>query len=224
MNKKALVISILAAVLIVSASLSSVVGTIAVKSNDEKISIASPLFAVRTQRSLNKEEIKKINSNYLGKGNTLNLLFLRKSSLQIYIDKALKIIDARPQILSLVVDRTAKMPEIVKLLKENDLTINEFKSQMHQLMDEPILLKEKIDESVSTSPLGDDPLPLGLSTSSALGCFIVALIVAPLLAVIGLIIATITIITCLNIGGCFENLVQGIVDNFIQGLTPPDYS
>ena len=224
MNKKALVISILAAVLIVSASLSSVVGTIAVKSNDEKISIASPLFAVRTQRSLNKEETKKINSNYLGKGNTLNLLFLKKSSLQSYIDKALKIIDARPQILNLVVDRTAKMPEIVTLLKENDLTINEFKSQMHQLMDEPILLKEKIDESVLTSPLGDDPLPLGLSTSNPLGCFIVALIVAPLLAVIGLIIATITIITCLNIGGCFENLVQGIVDNFIQGLIPPDYS
>ena len=224
MNKKALVISILAAALIVLASLSSVVGTIAVKSNDEKISIASPLFAVRTQRSLNKEETKKINSNYLGKGNTLNLLFLRKSSLQSYIDKALKIIDARPQILSLVVDRTAKMPEIVTLLKENGLTINEFKSQMHQLMDDPILLKEKIDESVLTSPLGDDPLPLGLSTSSVLGCFIVALIMIPLFAMIGLIIATITIITCLNIGGCFENLVQGILDNFIQGLTPPDYS
>jgi len=224
MNKKALVISILAAALIVLASLSSVVGTIAVKSNDEKISIASPLFAVRTQRSLNKEETKKINSNYLGKGNTLNLLFLRKSSLQSYIDKALKIIDARPQILSLVVDRTAKMPEIITLLKENDLTINEFKSQMHQLMDDPILLKEKVDESVLTSPLGDDPLPLGLSTSSVLGCFIVALIMIPLFAMIGLIIATITIITCLNIGGCFENLVQGILDNFIQGLTPPDYS
>lgn len=224
MNKKALIMSSLAVVLIVSASLSSVVGTIAVKSNDEKISIASPLFAVRTQRSLNKEETKKINSNYLGKGNTLNLLFLRKSSLQSYIDKALKIIDVRPQILSLVVDRTAKMPEIVTLLKENDLTINEFKSQMHQLMDDPILLKEKVDESVLTSPFGDDPLPLGLSTSSVLGCFIVALIMIPLFVMIGLIIATITIITCLNIGGCFENLVQGILDNFIQGLTPPDYS
>ncbi len=224
MNKKALIMSSLAVVLIVSASLSSVVGTIAVKSNDEKISIASPLFAVRTQRSLNKEETKKINSNYLGKGNTLNLLFLRKSSLQSYIDKALKIIDARPQILNLVVDRTAKMPEIVTLLKENDLTINEFKSQMHQLMDDPILLKEKVDESVLTSPFGDDPLPLGLSTSSVLGCFIVALIMVPLFAMIGLIIATITIITCLNIGGCFENLVQQLIDNFIQGLTPPDYS
>lgn len=224
MNKKALIMSSLAVVLIVSASLSSVVGTIAVKSNDEKISIASPLFAVRTQRSLNKEETKKINSNYLGKENTLNLLFLRKSSLQSYIDKALKIIDARPQILNLVVDRTAKMPEIVTLLKENDLTINEFKSQMHQLMDDPILLKEKVDESVLTSPFGDDPLPLGLSTSSVLGCFIVALIMVPLFAMIGLIIATITIITCLNIGGCFENLVQQLIDNFIQGLTPPDYS
>ena len=224
MNKKALVVSILAAVLIVLASLSSVVGTNAIKSNDEKRSIASPLFAVRTQRSLEKEEEKKISANYLGKGKTLNLLFLRKSSLQSYVDRALKIIDARPQILCSVVNRIAKMPEIVTLLKENGMTINEFKSQMNQAMNDPSLLREKVDEAVLLSLFGDDPLPLGLSTSSALGCFIVALILVPIFAVIGLIIATITILTCFNINNCFENLVQQLIDNFIQGLTPPNYS
>ena len=45
----------------------------------------------------------------------------------------------------------------------------------------------------------------------------------PLLAVVGMIIATITILTCLNINGCFETLVRGLVDGFVQGLVPPDY-
>ncbi len=222
MNKKALVVSILAAVLIVLASLSSVIGTNIVKSDAER-SIASPLFTVRTQRSLDKEEEKKISANYLGKGKTLNLLFLRKSSLQSYVDRALKIIDARPQILHSLVNRIAKMPEIATLLKENGMTINEFKSQMNQFINDPTLMKEKVDEAVLVTPFGDDPLPLGLSTSSALGCFIVALILAPIFAIIGLIVATVTILTCLNINNCFENLVQGLIDNFIQGLTPPDY-
>jgi hypothetical protein len=224
MNKKTLVVSTLAAVLIVLTSLSSVVGINAVKSNDEKRSIASPLFTVRTQRSLDGEETKKINANYLGKGKVLNLLFLRKSSLQSYVDRALKIIDARPQILHSVVDRIAKMPEIATFLKEKGMTINEFKSQMNQFINDPVLMKEKVDENVLVTPFGDDPLPLGLSTSSALGCFIAALILAPIFAMVGLIIATITIITCLNVNNCFENLVQSILDGFLQGLTPPDYS
>ncbi|UCF12732.1 MAG: hypothetical protein JSW06_00345 [Thermoplasmatales archaeon] len=223
MNKKALVVSTLAAILIILASLSSVVGTNAIKSNDEKRSISSPLFAVRTQRSLDGEETKKVNANYIGKGKALNLLFLRKSPLQSYVDRALKIIDNRPNILRSVANRIAKIPEIATLLKENGMTINEFKSQMNQFINDPILMKEKVDEAALVSPFGDDPLPLGLSTSSALGCFIVALILAPIFAMIGLIIATITILTCLNINNCFENIVSQLIENFIQGLTPPDY-
>ena len=93
---------------------------------------------------------------------------------------------------------------------------------MNLIMNDPVLLEEKIDDAVLLSPFGDDPMPLGLSTSSALGCFIVALILVPLFAVIGAIIATITIVTCLNINGCFENLVQNLVDSFVQGLVQPD--
>jgi hypothetical protein len=114
------------------------------------------------------------------------------------------------------------MPEIEELMKQHDIKMDDFKDQMNQVINNPELLKEKVDEAVLLSPFGDDPMPLGLSTSSAIGCFIIALIVAPLIALIGMIIATITIITCLNINGCFETLVQGMLDNFIQGLTQPD--
>ena len=98
MNKKALVISISAAVLIVLASLSSVIGTNIVKSDAER-SIASPLFAVRTQRSLDKEEAKKISANYLGKGKQLNILLPKKSMAQVWIDKAIKIFDTNPVLI-----------------------------------------------------------------------------------------------------------------------------
>ncbi|UCD12925.1 MAG: hypothetical protein JSW60_04990 [Thermoplasmatales archaeon] len=218
MNKKALVISSLAVVIIVLASLNPVVGTNIVKSD---ASIVSPLFAVRTQRSSYEGAIKKVDANYLGKGNIMSLFFSKKTSLQSEIDRAIKIINARPQILPMMMDKIALMPEIVALLKENDITINEFKSQMHQLINNPALLKEKIDEAVSIT--GDEPLPLGLSTSNPLGCFIVFLVLAPIFALIGVIIATITIITCIA-PDCLENVVYSILENFLQGLTPPDYS
>ena len=186
--------------------MSAVVGTNIVKSDIEKRNIASPLFAIRTQRSLNKDETKQINSNYLGKGKILNLFFLKKSSLQNYVDKALKLIDKQPQILHSVINKITTMPEIVNLLKENGLTLDDFKNQMNQLINNPILLKEKVDVAFLASPFGDDPVPLGLSTSNPLGCFIIALIMAPIFAMIGMIIATITIVTCLNIGGCFLSI------------------
>ena len=131
-------------------------------------------------------------------------------------------IEARPSLLKSILNSIAVMPEIEELMKQHDIKMDDFKDQMNQVINNPELLKGKVDEAVLLSPFGDDPMPLGLSTSSAIGCFIIALIVAPLIALIGMIIATITIITCLNINGCFETLVQNMLDNFIQGLTQPD--
>lgn len=221
MEKKTLIICFLAVVLIILASLNSVIGTNAIKSNNENSSFTSPLFSIRSQRSLNTEEFKKLNTNYIGKGKISNIFFLKKSSLNEWIDKALKIVDAKPQTLKLILDRIITIPEIINLLKQYGISKNDFKSQMYQVINDPVLLKEKLDEAILTSPFEDDPLPLGLSTSSVIGCFIIALVLAPIFAMIGLLIATITIVTCLNIGGCFETLVQGLLDNFLQGLTSP---
>ena len=215
MNKKILIISILAAVLMVMLPISSVVGTNVVKS--DKQNVGSPLFAIR-HRSKNT-----IQSEYLGKEKPLNLFLAKRTSLQAYADRALKMIEARPSLLKSILHSIVVMPEIEELMKQHDIKTDDFKDQMNQVINNPELLKEKVDEAVLLSPFGDDPMPLGLSTSNPLGCFIVALILAPIFALIGAIIATITIITCLNINGCFETIVQNLLDAFIQGLTPPDY-
>jgi len=212
MNKKILIISILAAVLMTLLPISSVVGTHEIKSNKDMIN--SPLFAAK-QTSKNP-----IQSSYLGKEKPLNLFIEKRTTLQAYADKALKMVQSNPNLLKSLLDNIAEMPEIKKLMEKNDINIDDFREQMNQVINNPELLKEKIDETLLISPFTDDPVPLGLSTSNPLGCFIVALILAPIFALIGMIIATITIITCLNINGCFEDLVQNLLDQFIQGLNP----
>ncbi len=194
-----------------------------VTSNDEKKCSTSPLFTIRSQQFLNKDTSKIVTTDYLGKGKILNLKFFQKTSFDKWIDKALKIIDTKPHIFHLIIERMTTMPEFVNLLKEYDMEISDFKSQMYQVINDPIILKEKIDEVKLNSPFGDDPLPLGLSTSSAIGCLIIILVVGPIFALIGAIIATMTILTCF-FPGCFEDFVGGLLDSFIQGLTPPDYS
>ncbi len=112
-------------------------------------------------------------------------------------------------------DKISLMPEITKYLESNSIDIDEFKNQISYVINHPEILKEKILEL--QSPQDNIPQPVGLSTSSALGCFIIVLIMAPILAIIGVIIATVTIITCL-LPNCFESFMENLLDGFIQGL------
>jgi len=220
MKKKVYIISSIAAVLLVLASLSSVVGSNVVRSDVEQKIGESPLFSVRMKQSLDSKQ-SKITTNYVGKGQMLNIFSSRKTSLDGYVDQALKMINARPVMFEKILDKLENIPAVIETLEENDVSIEDFRGQINLIRDNPDLLKEKIGEIVQSSPLGDDPLPLGLSTSSAIGCFIIVLVMLPIIALIGGIIATMTIITCLNLGGCFETLVGGMLESFIQGLTPP---
>lgn len=221
MNKKTLVISVIAVALIVLASLSSVVGGNVVNSDEKKTGL-SPLFAVRSKRSVHNDRSMNIDTSYVGKGKILNIFFSRRTSIQALTDRAFKLIEARPDLLKSIMDRATEMPEIVNLLKENGMTIDEFKSQMQLIMNDPTLLRENVDESVLVPSSGDNPMPLGLSTSNPIGCFIIVLAMAPVLLIIAFMVATVTIVTCLNVGGCFEELWDNLVESFLQGLTQPD--
>lgn len=214
MKSKIVVICILAAVLIVLASIAPVIGSNIVKS-DNKTNYTSPLFTIRSTKSIKSQSYEKINSNYVGKGKTIKFFPVRKSNLINLAEKAYKIIKENPKIISIIMDKIALMPEITKYLKSNSINIDEFKNQISYVINHPEILKEKILEL--QSPNDNIPRPVGLSTSSALGCFIIVLIMAPILAVIGVVIATITILTCL-VPSCFENLMEGLLDGFIQGL------
>ena len=127
-------------------------------------------------------------------------------------------------------DKIQKTPRIVNTLREYNIDIEDFNAYINQIKNDPSTLKQKIEEAVQklgSQPnlhyLSDDPPfePLG-NFSGQIGCILVFfLVIFPLLIMIGTMIATFTIITCLNVGGCFERILQAIFEGFSQGLTPP---
>ena len=152
MNKKTLIISALAAALIVFASLSSVVGS-NVADSDEKKTGLSPLFAVRSRRSVCKENTVNIDTSYVGKGKILNLFLSRQSSLQQMLNRAIKLIETKPEILNVIADKFEANPKIAELLSENEINIDEVKHQLNQIKNDPSLLRQSIDESAISLPL-----------------------------------------------------------------------
>lgn len=225
MNKKTLVVSILATVLIVLASLTSVVGTNVIKSHTEKGTIASPLFAVRVQRSVDKEDSKKIHSHYLGKDSALNIFLCREKGLHNAASRALKLLGSNPILSNQILEKLETNQIFVNLLRENNISMSEFKTYLYLIKDDSLLLEEKIRKTEVKIPASvlNSIMPLGLETTDPIGCFIMALVLAVIAIVFALIISTLTIVTCLNIGGCFEKIGQWILDSLAQGLIPPGY-
>lgn len=214
MNKRILVVSIFAAVLIALLPMSSVIGINVVKSNAEETTITSPLFANRVN-SYTQKNSDKMTTNYLGKGNLLNLYLSRQSTYKRMVNRAIKLIETRPYILNTMVERIETDPQIMNILTEHELSVEEVKNQISLIKNDPSLLRNIIENP------GDDPQPLGLSTSSAIGCFFVAIALIPVILILTVMIATLTIVTCLNIGGCFESLFEQIGQSIFEGLNPP---
>jgi hypothetical protein len=227
MRKKILVISILAAALMILLPISAVVGSNIAKSGSEIRSINSPLFSRRVNNILNKDT-KMIYTHYIGKGKIFNLFLAKKTSLDGLIDQAIKIINIQPEMFNVLVERIDTIPTIVNVFKENNLNIDEFKNYINKIKNDPNLFKNEINKAVEMFddqqlrvPINEPPKPLGFS--GQLGCGLVfILVILPLMLVIGTMIATFTIITCLNIGGCFEKILESVFSG-LQGLTPPDY-
>ena len=222
MKNKILIISIFAAILMILLPISAVVGTNIAKSDGENINVVSPLFTNRINRVLRKDS-NKISSNYIGKGTIFKLFPVKKMSLSSYIDKAIKIINAKPELLNKVIDKIDTIPGVVNILRENAMNIDDFKNHINNVKNDPNLLKEEVEYAIQTAGANleltpDDPEPLGFS--GQFGCLIAFIILLPIIVMIATMIATFTIVTCLNIGGCFETIMKNILESFAQGLTP----
>lgn len=216
-----LVGSVAAAILIILTSLASVVG-VQSGQTDTGTTQVSPLFARRITSALQKSTTE-IQSNYIGKGAQRNLFFSDPSLLRVWVDRAVKIIDANPALVHTIFDRIQKLPYVIELLQKNKVSSEEFKQQLSQLENDPALLKQYMQQvKISVDASGDSGEPLGLDTSNAIGCFITVLVLLPVAIMLALLIATITIVTCLNLGGCFEKIAEQILENIVQRLTPPD--
>jgi hypothetical protein len=219
MNRKIIIGCIGSVILLILVTFSSVVGSQTTQSSNKFIP-SSPLFNTRTIRSINKKA-PEIKSNYLGKGNYLNLFPLKKSLNEDMFNKAMEIISKNPALLIKLFDNMENFPYFRELLNKYDVNKFEVKNYLRILMDNPSLLSKEMKNIQIAVPNVDSPQPRGLSTSSALGCFIVALIVLPIITVVIALVAlvfTLRILTCLNVNDCAEIIAQDIWDQLVQGL------
>ena len=120
-----------------------------------------------------------------------------------------------------MLDKIQSHPEIEEILNENDISLSEFNLYSNSLKDNPLLLEKdliKIEKYIAD----DTSLPLGINSTNPFAILILVIVLLPLILTLGIMIATMTIITCLNIRGCFETLMQNMLDSFVQGLKQPD--
>lgn len=220
MKKKILVISVSAVVLLVLASYSSVVGTSNVQSTQK---VESPLFAIRTQRSIQRENEQAVQSYYLGKGLNSHLFSPIQPSLNSALDRTVKMLNANPGFFEKILKTLSSNPRVVALLEQNGMTVAEFKTYLNRLKNDPSLFIDEIrnaEPKLSAQQL-QTPMPLNLNTTNPFACVITAIVMIPIVLVIALIVVvfTIRIIQCLNI----DEVMNDIMDQVLQGLSPAGF-
>ena len=222
MKIKILATSIFGTVLLVLASLTPVIGTSTIQSQIENETHTSPLFDVRIQQSLNTGNPNKIQTYYLGANRALNIFQQKEEQFNNALNNALKMLEKNPLLTNQILNKLETNQIFTTLLKENDLTISDLKTYLNLIKNNPEELQKQIQNNQITIPekILNPIMPKGLETTNPIGCFVTAMALAIVAVVLALIISTITIVTCLNIGGCFETIGQRILDSIAQGLIP----
>ena len=219
MKKNIIIISILVAMLLALLPISSVIGTNNLEQKEES-SVLSPLFSVRSKSMIDGEN-SQITSNYIGKNKILNL-FVEKSTLNYNLQRALSFIKNRPMVLDLFLDKIIDDPLIYDTLSNYDITESEIQSYINEVRNDHSIIVDNLHNVKDNLPL-DTPLSLSFNgTNNSLGFLIVFIfVILPIVVSITLLLATITIVTCFNVSGCFEILLTGMIYAFYQGLQKP---
>ena len=221
MKKKIQLLSIIASMLLATLSITSAIGTQPTSNTNTPPN--SPLFTARIQNILH-QKTPQFTAYYLGKGITTKILgFTNKIPLDRMIDRALKTIEKQPKLLNTIIQNIQTNPQLISKLQEYNVDIQDLTTYLKIATYNPDALRQELDTTIQqidqscAMPI-DDPEPAGFS--GQLGCLLTFFIVLPIIVMIGTMIATFTIITCLNIGGCFETILGGILESFSQGLQP----
>ena len=153
MNKKILLGSIIAAVILVLVSFTSVVGYSSVKSTPGE---ASPLFSIRTSRAID-EETKDFTCDYVGKGKEIKIHLPKRTYKSELVEKfvnSIKMMDDKS------FDRFVDL--IIEHLHDKDgfqgYTTEEIVLSLHQLKFNPTKIKRDVVESKQTK-LATEALP-----------------------------------------------------------------
>jgi hypothetical protein len=161
-----------------------------------------------------------VTTNYLGKDSILNIFLEKTVSYSKGFARALKFLERNPQVFINLIERLENHPQVKAFIKDHDINEVEFTNYANQLKNNPNKLAEEIKKVQPYLPLDGSTSTANLNDTNPLAILILVIALLPLLITLAVLIATITIITCLNIGGCFESLFEALVVGFFQGLTP----
>jgi hypothetical protein len=217
MKIKIVIGSIFGVALLLVASFISVVGYQSAQSS----AASSPLFTVRTAQAI-EQTPESGQAMFLGKGTPTYLFPTSGSPQGDLIQQALSVVQAHPLVFVKLLENLNKYPYVAGLLEQQGLKVSDLRNYLHMVQQNPSLLADAIQQlrgSVSDTTPGQ---PLGLSTSSALGCFIVALVaLLPITVTLVLVLLffTLRILTCLNVNDCANTLAQQILSQLLQGLS-----
>ncbi|UCF13284.1 MAG: hypothetical protein JSW06_03225 [Thermoplasmatales archaeon] len=186
MNKKLIIGSIIAAVILVLVSFTGVVGY---QTTSTSITRTSPLFKIRTNRAIG-EESKDITCRYVGKGNTLP--FPKKNDKWILTQKIIDkigIIDKKTfeKFIAFLINH------IQKDKRFNDEYIDKIKEALYLLRksDKPLpIFDVDIENKLASviAPIATSCCTFGIALENSLFCLLMILL-SPFIAIIKLITA-----------------------------------
>jgi len=217
MKKKSIILSIGAAVFLTLASLSSVI-VFATSQSQNQQRVGSPLFHIRTSRSIGRQNDQAIQTMYIGKGKITSLFLTRLSTQQSIMERGLQLLKTSPDLIKKSIQRVLQNSQVQQVMQKNGITEQQVLQYFNQMKNNPDAIAAQFDDVVGLLPQDGGPKPMGLlNTTNPFACVIVIIALLPVLLIVGLLIATLTLVTCLNVNNCFDNLMNGI----LQGLRQP---
>ena len=220
MDKKTLIGCFLAAAIIILASFTSVIGS---NDNESKRKIVvSPLYMYRMDEKLNRPFTEIKYTGYIGKNIIQNLFPVHGKIVKKIFEDISKTIIEKPGVFYKIIDEMFNNPKIAKMLEASNYEKADFKNYMGKIRLNPSILNQEVDKAAvyigSSTPVYKVK-PLGLSTSNPIGCFVVAIAMVFVALILGVMIGTMTIVTCLS-EGCLESVIESIYQGIIQDLEP----
>ena len=184
MKKKILIGSIIAVVILTLVSFTSVVGFQSVKSNS---AIASPLFGVRTNRAINKEQ-DAVTSDYIGKGKDVGIFLFHRNDNIVLVQKLIKRInemnDCEITNLLRLIKKQLPNNNMIKNLDREKLinALNKIKNKPYKLNE----LQDNLDDYNNQ----DTPVYYTIGEPWYPGCFLefISLLIYGMIAIILFII------------------------------------
>ena len=220
MNRRMLFVwslSIGAVCILIGASVSSVVNASASESGRKA---SSPLFAHQISQSVQRAA-PRLSTAYLAKGRIAGISFAAPPTLGETFTRAVRMMQSNPREIDALFTSIERNPQVLAYLTSNGMSAEELHRYLNLIRTNPDQVAgqlERLQGQIPASRL-DAPAPLGLNTTSVIGCVVTIIVLLPIVLVIAFVVVlfTLRILACMNL----DQVMQQIMDQIVQGLHHP---